>query len=169
MGWSLLILAALVAIIAGYFMLVGPKNVWQQMYGSPDLGPFTLAELQRNSRPNDGLLCTPGACPEGIKSDGDLPAFDTAPAELLEELKTRVAETGEEFELVSDTPDDGTVRYVTWTPTMGFPDTNQFWAVEMPDGKTGLVAYARAQVGYSDAGNNLKRLKRWTALLSNED
>ena len=60
---------------------------------------------------------------------------------------------------VDDGSDPARARYVTRTPLMKFPDTNTFEAVTLENGRTGLVAYAAAQLGYSDGGNNRKRLE----------
>ncbi|MEL6920398.1 MAG: hypothetical protein AAFO77_05135 [Pseudomonadota bacterium] len=169
MGWSLLIFAAIAAVATAYFYAVGPKTVWRQMYGSPDLGPFLLADLKRNTRPNDALLCTPGACPHSVEVDGELASFDVPPEDMLQKVIASASELSVDIEAVESGTSTGSVRFVTWTPGLGFPDTNQFWAVTLPDGKTGLVAYARAQVGYSDQGNNLARLKKWTSMLTEAD
>ncbi|MEO1702441.1 MAG: DUF1499 domain-containing protein [Pseudomonadota bacterium] len=158
-------LIALVAIAVGAIAIIGPSHVWRQIYGDPDLGPFSLATLTRSTKPHDGLLCTPGACPAGLEPDGELPVYDEAPAELLAKLAKHIeAQEGTRQSVNSDV-DSGSIRYVTWSAMMKFPDTIQFWAVTLPDGKTGLVGYARAQVGHSDFGANLQRLKDWTGAL----
>lgn len=156
-----------IIILGVVIMIAGPGKLWSALYGGPDLGPFDLETLARTSRPHDALLCTPGACPPDLQADGTLPSYDDDAAALLTKLIQR-AETGDDdAQQVGGSTADGTVRFVTRTAMMKFPDTNQFWAVPMPDGKTGLVAYARAQVGHSDLGVNRKRLESWTADLAN--
>ena len=157
---------ALVVIAVGAFAIIGPSNIWRKVYGDPDLGPFNLATMSRSTKPHDGLLCTPGACPENLKSDGDLPVFDEPPADLLARLARDIESREGTRQSVNNDIASGSIRYVTWSAMMKFPDTTQFWAVTLPDGKTGLVAYARAQVGHSDFGVNLQRLTDWTGMLN---
>ena len=159
------VLIALIIIAVGAFALIGPSNVWRQIYGDPDLGPFNLATLARSEKPHDGLLCTPGACPPSLKIDAELPTFDEAPSDLLAALAKHIEAQEGTRQAVNNDAASGSIRYVTWSAVMKFPDTTQFWAVTLPDGKTGLVAYARAQVGHSDFGANLQRLKDWTGSL----
>ena len=160
----LLVLALAVALAGIAFVVAGREATWRRLAGNPDLGPFDLSAPQRSARPHDALLCTPGLC-EGRTVDVELPAFDVAPDALIAALDRVILADPGRKQRVDDGSDPLALRYVTWTGTMRFPDTNQFLAVALPDGRTGLVAYARAQLGYSDAGNNLARLKRWTASL----
>ncbi|MEL6437007.1 MAG: DUF1499 domain-containing protein [Pseudomonadota bacterium] len=168
LNWIALIVLLLIGVGAIGFMAYGPANTWRALYGSPDLGPFDLATLQRASRPNDALFCTPGACPSGLEVSGELPAYDLEPEALLTLLQDAIMALPGTKDLADGNAAAGSIRIITWTPSLGFPDTNQFWAVKLPDGKTGLVAYARAQIGYSDTGNNARRLREWTALLESE-
>ncbi|MEN0001037.1 MAG: DUF1499 domain-containing protein [Pseudomonadota bacterium] len=161
------VFAALLSVAA--IMVAGPDKLWSALYGGPDLGPFDLETLKRTTKPHDALLCTPGACPPELEADGALPAYADDPAALLTKLVQKAEAGPDNAQQVGGSATDGTVRFVTRTASMKFPDTNQFWAVSMPDGKTGLVAYARAQVGYSDLGVNRKRLESWTANLANEN
>lgn len=156
-----------IAILGAAIMIAGPDKLWSALYGGPDQGPFDLETLVRTSKPHDALLCTPGACPPDLKADGALPTYDDEPAVLLTKLVQKAEAAPDNAQQVGGATTDGTIRFVTRTATMKFPDTNQFWAVPMADGKTGLVAYARAQVGYSDLGINRKRLESWTADLAN--
>ncbi len=167
MNWFvglLLLIVALAIVATGAFLLIGREQTWQMVAGDPDLGPFDLAAPQRAGRPNDALLCSPGLC-DGVKTDGELPVYAMTPEALIAALGTAIETQPERKERVDDGADRRALRYVTWTDTMRFPDTNQFLAVDLGDGTSGLVAYARAQVGYSDAGNNRARLTRWTGAI----
>ncbi|MEL6202709.1 MAG: DUF1499 domain-containing protein [Pseudomonadota bacterium] len=164
---SFLASIAVAAVIVGALIaIIGPANIWQKLYGNPDLGPFDLATLTRSERPHDALLCTPGTCTSSIKTDGDLPIFDEKPSVLLERLAKHIETQEGTRQSVNNDAASGSIRYVTRTAWLKFPDTTQFWAVPMADGKTGLVAYSRSQVGHSDLGANLKRLKDWTSILT---
>ncbi|MBO6637425.1 MAG: DUF1499 domain-containing protein [Roseitalea sp.] len=167
MNWFfglVLLIIALALVATSAFLLVGREQSWRMIAGDPDLGPFDLTAPQRASRPNDALLCTPGLC-SAVKTDGDLPVYAMTPEALIAALTAAIEAQPERKERVDDGADPNALRYVTWTETMRFPDTNQFLAVDRGDGTSGLVAYARAQVGYSDQGNNRARLTRWTGAI----
>ena len=154
---TILVLAGIIVVLVAAFFIVGPANVWRRLAGDPDLGQFDRAAPARSGRPNDALMCTPGLC-GGVKIDRELPVYDIEPAALIDRIEAALKGTGETARRVDDGSDPARLRHVTWTSGLGFPDTNSFEAVKLPDGGTGLVAYARAQLGYSDNGNNKRRL-----------
>lgn len=164
MATVLAVLALFLAAAAGAFLLYGRERVWEAVAGPADLGPFDLTAPQRADRPNDALLCTPGLC-DGVTVDAPLPAYDMAPAALIGALNDAIAREPGRKRRVDDGTDPRSIRYVTWTETMRFPDTTQFLAVDLGDGRAGLVAYGRAQIGRSDLGVNRARIERWTAAL----
>lgn len=161
MLYAILIVLAVLFAAALAFVVYGRANAWEALTGSPDLGPVKLGEIKRSQTENDALLCTPGLCGD-VRTDGELPAYDVAPDELIAEIDRAMREAEPHIERVDDAGDPSRARFVTWTPTMRFPDTTNFIAAPLPDGKTGLVAYARAKLGKKDLGNNLKRLERVT-------
>jgi hypothetical protein len=149
------------ALAAAAFLIVGRERTWTLIAGNPDLGPYDFEALRRRRTPNDALLCSPGLC--GDKADGTLPVFDEPPAALMQQIEAKIRASNEIFQRVDDGSDPAYARYVTFTPLMRFPDTNDIEAVTLADGRTGLRAYARAQLGKSDGGTNRARLKRWLA------
>lgn len=155
------ILVGVLALAAVFFVIYGRANTWEVLAGDPDLGPFDRANPVRSARPNDALLCTPNLC-DGVRADADLPEYDATPGELIARIEERFRASGEIMERVDDSADPARLRIVTWTPGFRFPDTNNFEAVALAKGKTGLVAYARAQIGHSDRGKNLQRLRAVT-------
>ena len=159
-------LAAIVAVTALAFVLYGRENTWVLVAGAPDTGPYDLTALAHSDRPNDALLCSPGLC-EGAEVDGALLVYEMAPDALIGALQAAIEAQPDRKQRVDDGADPLSLRYVTWTDTMRFPDTNQFLAVDLGEGRSGLIAYARAQVGYSDRGNNRARLQRWTGAIGN--
>lgn len=167
MTTALVIVAAVLLLGAG-LALYGRESAWRIVAGDPDRGQFDLAAPERSPRANDALLCTPAICGE-IRRDGDLPEFDLPPAELISRVDEAFRSLGEKMQRVDDHADPARLRFVTWTPGLGFPDTNSFEAIALPNGRTGLAAYARAQIGYSDRGNNRRRLREVTSKLSSSD
>lgn len=165
LGYALAALVGLALLAAAAFLIHGRERSWALLAGPPDLGPFDLSDPRRTDRPNDALLCTPGLC-EGARVDAPLPAFAGPPEALIEALEAAIAPQPDRKRRVDDRADPRALRYVTWTETMRFPDTTQFLAVDLGDGRAGLVAYGRAQLGHSDLGVNRARIERWTAGLA---
>lgn len=156
---ALLLISALSAII---FVAYGRENTWQLVAGNADLGPFDLQNLQRNHRPNDALLCAEPLCPDGVKIDKTLPPYELPVHEVIEAIDLELRQSGVKYQRVDDRSDPSQARYVIRSNAMRFPDTNQFQAFELDGGKTGLIAYGRAQIGHSDLGVNLQRLTNLT-------
>lgn len=170
MNWlikSLILLVLLATVATVGFLIYGRENTWQLIAGNPDQGPFELAAPVRSDRPNDALLCSPGLC-EGVAVDGALPVYDMAPEALIAALRAAIEAQPDRKQRVDEGTDPAALRYVTWTDTMRFADTSQFLAVDLGDGRSGLVAYARAQLGRSDMGNNKARLERWTGAIETD-
>lgn len=154
-----LLFAAVLALAGTAFLAIGPERTWELLAGSPDLGRYEFDTLQRRKTPNDALMCSPGLC-DGA-SDGPLPVFDEPPDQVMKKINGRIAASGGLVRRVDDGSDPSYARYVTFTRWMRFPDTTDIQAIRMADGRTGLRAYARAQLGSSDRGVNKARLKRW--------
>ncbi|TCD15290.1 hypothetical protein [Oricola cellulosilytica] len=142
-------------------MIYRRASTWEALAGGPDLGPFDPAKPLRSNRPNDALLCTAGLC-NGVRIDAELPENDSAPSELIARIEERFRASGEIMERVDDGANPARLRIVTWTSGFRFPDTNSFEAVALENRKTGLVACARAQIGYSDRRKDLERLRAVT-------
>jgi len=153
-----LVIAAIVAAAGLFLVIAGPARTWQMISGDPDLGWFDRAAPVRTGRPNDALLCTPGLC-DGVKVDRELPDYAEPPEALIARIDEAMRTLASDVRRVDDASDPARARYVTRTPLMRFPDTNSFEAVTLENGRTGLVAYAAAQLGHSDGGNNRKRLE----------
>ncbi len=167
MRWMLNILITLVIVLAvasAAFLLYGRQTQWAAIAGTSDIGPFDLTALTRSQSPNDALLCSPGLC-EGLTVDSPLPVYDMAPDALIGALASAIEAQPDRKQRVDDGADAAGLRYITWTETMRFPDTSQFLAVDLGEGRTGLIAYARAQLGQSDIGHNRARLERWTSAI----
>ena len=148
--------AALVAAIA--FVGYGRERSWEQLAGSPDRGRLDLMTEPRSSTPNDAVAASAGLRPD---ADIVLPSYDVEAPVLLR----RIAATIERIDPLAHRVDDGAeashLRFVTYSPGMRFPDLVSIEAVTMDDGRTGLILYARAQLGRSDFGANRRRLQSY--------
>jgi uncharacterized protein (DUF1499 family) len=155
----LLIIALVLFLIALAFVGYGREKSWQLFFGNADLGKLDTANIKRTTKPHDALLCSTDACQSGVKSDDSLPKYNASAEELIKMIDKAFQNSSLLYLRVDDGSDPTYARYVTRSSLMRFPDTNQFFAIDNADGTSSLIAYARAQIGYSDAGANLKRLK----------
>ncbi|MCY0096140.1 DUF1499 domain-containing protein [Hoeflea ulvae] len=147
---------ALVAAVLIAFVLIGRERAWQMIAGSPDTGPRDFSINARSPSPNDALACTPGLCAD---PDFTVAPMDDSPADAIERLAQKLLATDPLARRLDDGSDPAKARFVTFSPLMRFPDMIHLEAVAMADGKTGLMAYARAQLGKSDLGKNRARLE----------
>ena len=155
----LIVLIAAFVVIGVAFFGYGRANTWALFYPDPDLGPFDRMAPARSPYPNDALLCTPGLC-DKVAVDAALPEYDLLPEILIARVDAAMLSLGMPLVRVDDGADPARARYVTFTPLMRFPDTTSFEAVLLDDGRTGLVAYARSQIGRFDQGVNRARLAK---------
>jgi len=147
----LLVTAAIVA-----FILIGRERSWELIAGSPDTGPRDFGTAQRSATNNDALACSPGLCTE---ADFEITPSEDAPEITIERLSQRLLASDPLARRVDDRKNTAKARFVTYSPLMRFPDMIHLEARAMPDGRTGIMAYAKAHMGKSDMGKNLDRLK----------
>ncbi|MEX3012010.1 DUF1499 domain-containing protein [Hoeflea sp. TYP-13] len=152
------IVAAIIVVLALAFFAYGRERSWALIAGSPDRGRLTLATQKRSPTANDAVACT-----QGLREDCEipLPAFDETPANLNERLAGQIEARDPLARRVDDGKAPDHLRYITYSPTMRFPDLINIEFVEMDDGRTGIIAYARAQLGKLDFGANRARLERY--------
>lgn len=151
LGFIILIGAAIAA-----FVFIGRERSWELIAGSPDRGPHDFSANRRSATPNDALACSPGLCTE---PDFEITPFDDAPAIAIERLSQRLMASDPLARRIDDRKDPAKARFVTYSPLMRFPDMIHLEARAMPNGRTGIMAYVRAQLGKSDLGKNRARLE----------
>ncbi|MDZ7822715.1 MAG: DUF1499 domain-containing protein [Ahrensia sp.] len=159
------LIAALLILLIG-FVAYGREKTWETFFGNADIGPIDFNNLARTGKPNDALICSEGFCPEGQNADATLPTYNLQPAQLIERLEENIRSMGQIYKRVDDRSDPNQIRFITWSNLMRFPDINIFTVVAIDGEKTALLGYAAAQLGYSDTGANLKRLKILTENLA---
>jgi len=149
---ALLLVGAAIAA----FILIGRERSWELVAGSPDTGQRDFSTAQRSTTNTDALACSPGLC---TSPDFEITPFDDAPAIAIERLSQRLRASDPLARRVDDRTDSAKARFVTYSPLMRFPDVIHLEARAMPHGRTGIMAYSRAQLGTSDMGKNRDRLK----------
>lgn len=160
-----LFIAVAIFIAACAFVLFGRERSWTTLAGPADLGAMDLTTVERTQKPHDALICSQGLC-DAVTVDKTLATFDISPAELIAALDAAASSVTDHLQRVDDGTDPTKARYVARSNWMRFPDTVWLQAVTMDDGRTGLIAYGRAQLGYSDLGANKARLESWIAQAS---
>lgn len=157
------LLAALAGSIAVQDKPFGIERFWTLAFGPPDLGPVDFTRLERRTTPNDALVCPPGFC-GAARIDLPAPVFAMPAHDLRQKIRAlALAEPGavQVAEAASGRGD----RYVVRTPLMRYPDTVDALVLPQPEGRSTVALYSRSQIGRSDFGANLARLKRWLAAL----
>ena len=151
-----LALVALAGIAVLAFVLIGRESCWEWVAGSPDRGQHDFSAGARSPSPNDALACSPGLCET---PDFEIAPVDETPQAAIARLSQRLLAGDPLARRVDDGSDPARARFVTHSPLMRFPDVIHLEARALADGRTGLMAYAAAQLGSSDMGKNRARLE----------
>lgn len=137
--------------------------IYEVVFGSPDQGPIDFETFTRSSKPNTALACPPGLCRNAI-ADFDPGVFPFSDDELRQRFtafalaQPRVIPVYRHERPGLPTQD----RYVQRTRLMSFPDTIDVRFIAVSDKTSTLAIYSRSQIGYSDMGVNLARIRLWT-------
>lgn len=120
---------------------------------TPD--PTTLV---RTGRPNDWLICPPGACAAPV--DEPAPVLAATPERLLEAWRAVIEAEPRTVVLAFD---PAALRLVAQQRSrlFGFVDTIAVKVLPLPDGGSSFAAYSRSETGYWDLGVNAARLQAW--------
>jgi uncharacterized protein (DUF1499 family) len=137
--------------------------VYEMIFGSPDLGAVDFETFTRSGKPNTALACPPGFC-RNASADFD-PGVYAMPDEALREAFTRYVLDQPSVIPVYRHAQPGLPtqdRYVQRSARMQFPDTIDVRFIALSDTTSTLAIYSRSQIGHSDFGVNLARIKAWT-------
>jgi uncharacterized protein (DUF1499 family) len=136
---------------------------YEMVFGSPDLGPVDFEMLVRSKKPNTALACPVGFC-RNASADFD-PGIYAVTDEVLRAAFTRhaldqpgVIPVYRHAQAGLPTQD----RYVQRSAMMQFPDTIDVRFVALSTSTSTLAIYSRSQIGHSDFGVNLARIRQWT-------
>lgn len=137
-----------------------PAGDWlsETLLAVPETARFDFFHPLRTGKPNDYLVCPKGSC--AGKADAASPLFPI-PVEALrqtwQELMAR------EPRLSRMGPADGTdqMQYVQRTPWIGFPDTITVRFISAGPESSTLAIYSHSNYGYSDLGENRRRVRHW--------
>jgi hypothetical protein len=137
-------------------------HAYELIFGSPDLGPVDFETFRRGTRPNTALACPPGFC-RNATADLDPGVFPFGEEALRRRFtafalgQPRVVPVYRHAAPGLPTQD----RYIQRTALMSFPDTIDVRFIALSETTSTLAVYSRSQIGYSDRGVNLARIKAW--------
>ena len=137
----------------------GIERAWTALFGPPDLGPVDFTRLSRRATPNDALACPPGLCGDA-RVDIVTPVYNLPYHELRARLQSLIESDPGATRVAEDGGGRGD-RYVIRTPLMRFPDTVDVLVLPSEGGRSTVAIYSRSQIGRSDLGANLARIRRW--------
>ncbi len=135
--------------------------LYETFFGPPDLGPVTFETLVRRTTPNDALACPPGFC--AAPSDFD-PGVHQGSDEDLRRRFAAVALADERVAPLYRGDQPGRPmqdRYLQRSRIMSYPDTIDVRFIALDNDRATLAIYSRSQLGRSDFGVNLARIRRW--------
>ncbi len=124
-----------------------------------DLDP---TRVERTGRPNDRLVCPPGAC--AAVADAAAPTLEL-PADALLERWRRVLRTQPRVTILLDEPLGLRLVAQQRSRLWGFVDTVAIRVLPQGPGRSSFAAYSRSETGYWDLGVNAQRLESWIAAL----
>ncbi len=165
---SFALLAAAAALLAHAALTSREESMlaalYETVFGSPDLGPVEFETLRRAATPNTALACPPGFCANAA-ADVD-PGVFQGPEEELRRRFTQFALAQPRVIPVFRHASPGLPtqdRYVQRSALMSFPDTIDVRFIPLTETTSTLAVYSRSQIGRSDLGVNLARIRLWTA------
>jgi uncharacterized protein (DUF1499 family) len=165
-------LAAIAGILAALavigLMLATSKEedmlaaLYQIAFGSPDLGPFDFEKGRRPEKPNSALACPPGFCANAV-ADFDPGVYPYSDEELRRRFTAFVLSEPRVSPVYRhDAPGLPTQdRYIQRSALMSYPDTIDVRFIALTETTSTLAIHSRSQIGYSDMGVNLARIRRW--------
>ena len=149
--WGALALVVLTVVAAIFFRMAGSDPAaWH-------VDPTTA---DRTGKPNDYL-----AAPAGVtEATADI---ETEPREIPTEelmfLFDAIARNAPRTDVLAGSVEGMHVTYVQRSLAFGFPDYITVKAVDLGEGRSGLVIWSRSRYGYSDMGVNAARVTNWLA------
>ena len=151
------------ALLWGVLYLVattyGWHKIWVHAFGPADMGPVQFEELTKGPRPNQALVCPKGVC---LDKDRDIvsPVYALSALQLRDVLLNALQKE-EGLERVDDGSDPLALRFVARTRRLQFPDTVRVRFYNLNDDSATIAIYSQSQIGRSDFGVNLARVRRW--------
>jgi Protein of unknown function (DUF1499) len=175
MNWNMLrtiryfslALLAVLALSAVVFVATTKEEsvlaaAYELVFGSPDLGAVEFETFSRGTRPNTALACPAGFCKQAT-ADFVPPVYPVSEEKLRALITAKVLAEPDVIPVYRHaSPGLPTQdRYIQRTRLMRFPDTINIRFIPLTETTSTLAIFSRSQLGYSDMGVNLARIRRW--------
>ena len=157
---SLLIIV--VGIVVAVAALIWEGTTLESMLYVGDVPVIDFATLQRDSVPNQYLLCPKGMC--STETDGEAPVFDV-PVEQLQVAWDEMLAEQPRLQLLRRDVTNIQIDYVQRSRLLRFPDLITVRFVPIDDGHSTVAIYSRSVWGKGDMGVNRTRVEGWLARL----
>ncbi|HKP26058.1 MAG TPA: DUF1499 domain-containing protein [Dongiaceae bacterium] len=140
--------------------LIWEGTTLESMLYIGDVPVIDFAALQRDSVPNQYLLCPKGMC--STVTDGEAPVFDV-PIEQLQVAWDEMLAEQPRLQLLRRDVTNTQIDYVQRTRFLRFPDLVTVRFVPVDDMHSTVAIYSRSVWGKGDMGVNRKRVEEWLA------
>jgi hypothetical protein len=142
--------------------LIWEGTTLESMLYVEEVPVIDFATLQRNSVPNQYLLCPKGMC--STETDGEAPVFDV-PIEQLQVAWDEMLAEQPRIEVQRRDVTNVQIDYVQRSRLLRFPDLITVRFVPIDDAHATVAIYSRSVWGKGDMGVNRARVEEWLARL----
>lgn len=151
--------AALLGVLFLVASTYGWEKLWEDTFGPADLGTIQFEDFTKGPKPNQALICPNGICDEKSRNHAS-PIYNLNIDDLQSQL-LRSLENENSLTRVDDESIPHSLRFVQRTRQLRFPDTIRIQLYALGKEQSTIALYSQSQIGTSDLGVNLARLKRW--------
>ena len=156
------LLIVLIGIAIAFAALIWEGTTLESVLSVGEVPVIDFATLQRDSVPNQYLLCPKGMCQ--AETDGEAPVFDV-PIERLQVAWDEMLAEQPRLQLLRRDVTNTQIDYVQRTRFLRFPDLVTVRFVPIDDGHSTVAIYSRSVWGKGDMGVNRTRVEEWLARL----
>ena len=152
------LLIVVIGIAIAFAALVWEGTTLESVLSVGEVPVIDFATLQRDSVPNQYLLCPKGMCQ--AETDGEAPVFDV-PIERLQVAWDEMLAEQPRLQLLRRDVTNIQIDYVQRTRFLRFPDLITVRFVPIDDGHSTVAIYSRSVWGKGDMGVNRTRVDEW--------
>jgi uncharacterized protein (DUF1499 family) len=153
--FSVALVGVVYAILAA---TIGRTRILELCFGPAPVRAVDFERLKLKPSPNQHLVCPPDFCAADANAESPISQ------EPLESLKARwfkLMQRQPRTELVLSDPDKQQFTYRVKTALIHFPDDVTVRFIPLDDKRSTLAIYSRSHYGYSDLGENRRRIEDW--------
>lgn len=137
----------------------GPHKFLEQLWGNPDMGYVDIKSLRPAKRPNTALACPVDYCNKQRTVDITTDIY-TVTSDVLREEIIKYFRIDKNAKMIIDPENKLSLRFVTHSPILRFPDTIQVQLIPIDKTTSTLAILASAKMGHTDFGANKARIEK---------